>query len=353
MSRISVVVPIYNAEKKLDKCIKSILNQTFEDLELILVNDGSSDGSLDICRKYEKLDRRIIVINKNNEGSIPTRRKGIEVSSSDYVMFVDADDWIDRRMVEILYKHSIESSADITVCNAYKVLGNGMLIKKKNKSEYFDNNRIYNKEEIRQELVVAYFWGHPFPASLFAKLYKKKILESCGGYLEKIHFLGEDLFYNLEMFIKSNRVTIIDETLYYYRMGGLTSKYMPYLFEDMVNGYQIQKEVINKYYLDTKQEQYNGISIMLLNTFKTCLYNLFNSNLSEAHIRGLIEEYVSNEKVIECLHNEGSRDYFSKEYLEAIKYKNIEYLYVLGERVYRKGKIKRGIKNVIAKFPVI
>ncbi|PGZ75799.1 glycosyltransferase family 2 protein [Bacillus sp. AFS029637] len=353
MSRISVVVPIYNAEKKIDKCINSILNQTFEDLELILVNDGSSDGSLDICRKYEKLDRRIIVINKNNEGSIPTRKKGIEVSSSEYVMFVDADDWIDRRMVEILYKHSIESSADITVCNTYKVLGNGMLIKKKNKSEYFDNNRIYDKEEIRQELVVAYFWGHPFPASLFAKLYKRKILESCGGYLGKIHFLGEDLFYNLEMFIKSNRVTIIDETLYYYRMGGLTSKYMPYLFEDMVNGYQIQKEVINKYYLDTKQEQYNGISIMLLNTFKTCLYNLFNSNLSEVHIRELIEEYVSNEKVIECLHNEGSRDYFSKEYLEAIKYKNIEYLYVLGEKVYRKGKIKRGIKNIIAKFPVI
>lgn len=75
MSQVSVVVPIYNAEKKLDKCINSILNQTFEDLELILVNDGSSDGSLDICRKYERLDRRIIVINKNNEGSITTRKK--------------------------------------------------------------------------------------------------------------------------------------------------------------------------------------------------------------------------------------------------------------------------------------
>ena len=268
-------------------------------------------------------------------------------------MFVDADDWIDKRMVEILYKQSVESSADIKVCNTYKVLGNGVLIKKKNKSEYFDNNRIYDKEEIRKELVVAYFWGHPFPPSLYAKLYKREILESCGEYLNKIHFLGGDLFYNLEMFIKSNRITIIDQALYYYRMGGLTSKYMPYLFEDMVNGYQIQKEVINKYYLDTQQKQYNGISIMFLNTFKTCLYNLFNSNLGEMHIRELIEKYVSNEKVIECLHNEGSRDYVSKEYLDAIEYKNIDYLYALGEKMYRKGKIKRGIKNIIAKIPVI
>ncbi|GAB6616553.1 MULTISPECIES: glycosyltransferase family 2 protein [Bacillus] len=353
MSQVSIVIPIYNAEKKLDKCIHSILNQTFEDLELILVNDGSSDSSLNICRKYERQDKRIIVINKKNEGSITTRKKGIEASSSDYVMFVDADDWIDRRMVEILYKQSVESSADITVCNTYKVLGNGVLIKKKNKSEYFDNNRIYDKEGIRKELVVAYFWGHPFPSSLYAKLYKREILESCGEYLNKIHFLGDDLFYNLEMFIKSNRITIIDQALYYYRMGGLTSKYMPYLFEDMVNGYQIQKEVINKYYLDTQQKQYNGISIMLLNTFKTCLYNLFNSNLGEMHIRELIEKYVSNEKVIECLHNEGSRDYFSKEYLDAIKYKNVDYLYALGEKMYRKGKIKRVIKNIIAKLPVI
>lgn len=236
MSQVSIVIPIYNAEKKLDKCIHSILNQTFEDLELILVNDGSSDSSLNICRKYERQDKRIIVINKKNEGSITTRKKGIEASSSDYVMFVDADDWIDRRMVEILYKQSVESSADITVCNTYKVLGNGVLIKKKNKSEYFDNNRIYDKEGIRKELVVAYFWGHPFPSSLYAKLYKREILESCGEYLNKIHFLGDDLFYNLEMFIKSNRITIIDQALYYYRMGGLTSKYMPYLFEDMVNG---------------------------------------------------------------------------------------------------------------------
>lgn len=350
MSQLSIIVPIYNAEKKLDKCIKSIIKQTFKDYELILVNDGSSDNSLNICRKYEKQDSRIIVIDKKNEGSIATRRKGIEASNSNYIMFVDADDWIDKKMVEELYYQSMESNADVTVCNMYKVLGDSMLIKKKNKSRYFSGNKTYDKNEIKRDIVVAYFWGHPFPPSLCAKLYKKELIENSGKYLDRIYFLGEDLFYNLEMFIKANRVKIIDKPLYYYRHGGLTSKYMPHLFNDMVNGYQIQKEVIDEFYIDTKPIEYNGISIMLLNTFKTCLYNLFSSNLNASEIMQQIQLYVSNDNVIECINNEGSLKYFSEEYLNAIKNKNIKYLYELGEQLYRKKKMKNFFINFMSKI---
>ncbi|MGE7860168.1 glycosyltransferase family 2 protein [Bacillus mobilis] len=353
MSQLSIIVPIYNAEKKLDKCIKSILKQTFKDFELILVNDGSSDNSLNICRKYEKQDNRIVVIDKENEGSILTRKKGIEASNANYIMFVDADDWIDKKMAEELYHQSMENNADITVCNMYKVLGNSMLIKKKNKSRYFSGNKIYDKSEIKREIVVAYFWGHPFPPSLCAKLYRKELIENSGKYLDRISFLGEDLFYNLEIFIKANKVKIIDKPLYYYRHGGFTSKYMPHLFNDMVNGYQIQKEVIDEFYVDTKQIEYNGISIMLLNTFKTCLYNLFSSNLTASEIVQQIQLYVSNDNVIECLNNEGSLKYFSEEYLNAIKNKNIKYLYELGKQMYRKKKIKIFYRNFISKISII
>lgn len=353
MCQLSIIVPIYNAEKKLGKCIKSILKQTFKEFELILVNDGSTDNSLGICRKYQKQDERIVVIDKSNEGSIATRRRGVEVSNSEYIMFVDADDWIDRKMVEVLYHQSMKSKADITVCNMYKVLGDSKLIKKKNTSRYFNGNKTYEKDEIRREIVVAYFWGHPFPPSLCAKLYKKELIENSGKYLERICFLGEDLFYNLEMFLKANRIKIVDKPLYYYRHGGFTSKYMPELFHDMVSGYQIQKEVIDEFYVDTKQVEYNGISIMLLNTFKTCLYNLFNSSLSEKEIVENIQLYVSNDKVIECLYNEGSLKYFSEEYLNAVKNKDIGYLYELGEQMYKKRNIKKKMMNFISVISII
>ncbi|HWJ78744.1 MAG TPA: glycosyltransferase family 2 protein [Niallia sp.] len=353
MSKVSVVVPIYNAGRKLEKCIKSIVNQTFKEIELILVNDGSTDQSLSICRKYQKLDKRVKVIDKHNEGSIVTRRKGVEASKSDYVLFVDADDWIDKKTVEILYNESIQSGADITVCNAYKTLGNGKIVKKKIESKYFYNDKVYDKEEIKSTLVTAYFHGHPFPAFLVAKLYKKELLVNNGKYLNKIHFLGEDLYYNLEILLKVDKVKVIDKPLYYYRQGGLTSKFMPYLFEDVVNGYQIQKEVIDEFYKDTQQNEYNGISIMLLNTLKTCMYNLFSSELNEKEIKALISDYVSNESVRETLANEGSIKYFSKDYLDAIEDYNIEFLYNLGETSYRKRKTKNTLLNIASKLSIL
>lgn len=350
MSKVSVVVPIYNAEKKLEKCIKSILNQTFEDLELFLINDGSTDNSLNVCKMYEKKDNRVIVIDKNNEGCILTRRRGVKESNSEYIMFVDADDWIDKRMIEILYNESIENYVDITVCNMFKVLGDRLFIQKKNKSDYFNEDKIYNKEEIKNDLVAAYFHGHPFPSSLCAKLYKRDLLVNSGKYLENITFFGEDLYYNLEVFLKANRVKVIKKSFYYYRAGGNTSKYMTYLFDDMVNGYQIQKKVINEYYPEDKQHNYNGISVMLLNTLKTCLYNLFNSDHNESEIKELIRLYISNESVIESVNTEGAIKCFSKEFLNAIRNKDIEFLYRFGENMYKKRKPKQALLNIMSKI---
>lgn len=353
MSMVSIVVPIYNAGIKLEKCIKSIINQTFKDFELILVNDGSTDNSINICNKYQKRDKRIIVVDKHNEGSIIARRKGVKVSKSDYIMFVDADDWIDKKTVEILYNESIQNGADITVCNAYKAIGNGKIVKKKIESEYFYNDKVYDKEKIKSKLVAAYFHGHPFPTFLVAKLYKKELLLNSGKYLNRIHFLGEDLYYNLEILLKAEKVKVIDQPLYYYRLGGFTSKYMPYLFEDVVNGYQIQKEVIDEHYKDTQQNEYNGISIMLLNTFKTCLYNLFNSKLNGNEIKALIMDYISNESLRETLYNEGAIKYFSKDYLYAIENYDIKFLYELGEISFQKRKTKNALLNFVSKLPLV
>ena len=107
MPEISIIVPVYNAENYLDNCIKSILNQTFEDFELILVNDGSTDKSSHICNYYKKIDSRIKLINKKNGGVSSARNKGLEVAIGKYIGFVDSDDYIHPKMYETLYNYII------------------------------------------------------------------------------------------------------------------------------------------------------------------------------------------------------------------------------------------------------
>ncbi|MEG1410486.1 MAG: glycosyltransferase family 2 protein [Romboutsia sp.] len=348
MNKVSVIIPIYNAGKKLGKCLNSIIRQTYTNIEIIIVNDGSTDQSLNICKKFKNKDSRIKIINKKNEGSIKARSTGIKNASGDFIMFVDADDWVDKKIVECLYNELIKNNCDIVVANMYSVLGDRALIKKKNNSDYFKMDKLFEGDQVKSELVRAYLYGHPFPASLFCKLYKKNILINGGKYLDRIHFLGDDLFYNIEVFLNSNKVKVINKPLYYYRMGGFTSKYMPYHFYDIVNGYEIQKEVIEEYYNDTKNDEYKGISIMLLNSFKTSLYNLISSDFNENEIKDYIRTYVENKNILEAIENEGSKIYFEDEYLQSIKNKNIDYLYNIGESIYKKSKMKRLVKKILS-----
>ena len=353
MKKISIIVPIYNAGKKLNKCIDSILNQTYKNIEILLVNDGSTDNSLEICERYKSIDDRIILINKKNEGSIQARKTGIDNSSGDYIMFVDADDWVDNNIVSIMYDELKKYKCDIVVSNSYKVFSNRAFIKKSNNSHYFKDEKLYEKEEIKNELVEAYLYGHPFPASLFCKLYKRNLLIGSGKYLEKIKFLGDDLFLNMEVFLKATRVKVINKPLYYYRAGGFTSRYMPYHFDDIVNGYEIQKSVIEEYYNETKERQYNGISIMLLNSFKTSLQNLMNSNLNYEQKIKTIKKYLSNDNIQEAICNEGSKSYFQDDYLKSISNYNVEYLYNLGKELHKKSRYKRIVRKVLSYVNVL
>lgn len=348
MSNISVIVPIYNAEKFLDKCIRSILNQTYNKFELILVNDGSTDSSLEICNKYKKRDKRVRIINKKNEGVIEARKKGIREAKFDYVTFVDADDWIHKKCLEIAWNEINKTNSDIVVFNMFKVVGKLGLIKRKNNSIYFSNSEVYQGERIKKELVNAYLHGHPFPANLCGKLYKKEYLNNSGKYLSKIKFLGEDLFYNMEVLLMVKKVSVINNVLYYYRAGGGTSKYMPYLFEDAVNGYNIQKEVIDNYFNDIGENRYNGPSVMLLNTIKTCLSNIFYSKNGREEKENIIYSYLNNNEVREAANNKGAINFFEKDFLLAIKRKDVKYMYDIGEREFKKIKIRKIVLNVLS-----
>ena len=102
--KISIIIPVYNAEKYLAQCIESIIKQTYSNLEIIIINDGSTDRSLEICNFYKENDQRIVVFNQNNSGVSVARNKGLDISNGEFIMFVDADDWLNADFVESLYK---------------------------------------------------------------------------------------------------------------------------------------------------------------------------------------------------------------------------------------------------------
>ena len=207
MPIISVIVPVYNVEKYLSKCLESILNQSFSQFELILVNDGSTDNSELIFNKY-LYDKRLRVINKSNGGLSSARNAGLDVARGEYIIFIDSDDYINNKMFEILYNEMIRSKSDIIICDYLKVSEseNEKIIDMLDyKSEIIEGKEnILNQlcSEKRMQFTVA--WN---------KLYKKKLFESLRFEEGRLH---EDEFIAHRILGKAQKVNYIDLKLYYY-----------------------------------------------------------------------------------------------------------------------------------------
>ncbi len=208
---ISVIVPVYNAEKFLKRCLQSIINQTIDDFEVVLVNDGSTDSSLKIAIDFSKKDSRIRVINKENEGVSKTRNRGIEESKGKYICFIDSDDYVNPNFLEDLYS-SINGEKDaLGVClfsNIYE--GNHL---KKSKIGIKGNLTISRNEyliHMSKHLYSVYY------GALWNKIYiSKKIKDNCIRFDENISF-AEDFIFNLEYLENVNKIVLIDKNNYYY-----------------------------------------------------------------------------------------------------------------------------------------
>lgn len=213
---ISVIVPIYMVENYLKKCIDSILNQTYKNLEIILVDDGSKDSCANIVDEYEKIDSRIKVIHKINGGLSDARNVGIDESTGDIICFIDSDDYINENMIEVLYKNMINTDSDISICSYLKVNENSEvsnnlekeIIKVYSSKEALSN--LYDKE-LDIETVVA--WN---------KLYRKKVWNNIRYPKGKIH---EDEYVIHNLILNSNKIVYSNLKLYYYlqRESSITS----------------------------------------------------------------------------------------------------------------------------------
>ena len=218
MSEISIIVPVYNVEKYLENCIESILNQTFKDFELILVDDGSTDNSGKICDIYEKKDSRIKVIHKNNGGLSSARNTGLDIACGKYVGFIDSDDSIHPRMYEMLYDLIKKYESDISCCNYKKIYDifkdeyenvNSLEVIEMSNIEAIKN--LYDKE-IGVKLVIA-----------CNKLYRKNLFDNIRYKVGRLH---EDEFMAHRILYNSKKITYVDNELYYYlqREGSIMSQ---------------------------------------------------------------------------------------------------------------------------------
>lgn len=202
---ISIIVPVYNVEKYLKRCVKSIINQTYKNLEIILVDDGSTDKSPLICDEF--CDERIKVIHKENGGLSDARNAGLKICKGAFISFIDSDDYIENDMIEILYNRIISDKSDICVCNFKMTDDNGNILREDNQ---VIEDCILNKNEYYEKLSKPYYWCY---VTAWNKLYKKEVLSDFEFKKGKIH---EDEFAICDIIKKCDKISCIKKPLYFY-----------------------------------------------------------------------------------------------------------------------------------------
>ena len=258
---VSIIVPVFNVENQLDRCVESLINQTFTDIEIILVDDGSTDSSPTICDNYCQRDSRVRVIHKTNEGLGLARNSGLDISQGHFVAFIDSDDYVKENMFEELYNKAIETRADAVISGGFiTVKHNGDI----RIDREIDCEIIYdgNTRQLALEMMGSlpkYKKDSVYEMSACKGIYRREILEN-----NKIRFqsertvISEDLVFHFDFFQSAKRVVIVPEVYYYYceHLSSLTKKYQKDRFNRNVAFYQYMKTVLKKYEYEDKDYLY-------------------------------------------------------------------------------------------------
>ena len=211
MVKISIVIPIYNAEDHLQRCVDSVLNQTEKNIEIILVDDGSKDNSIEICKNYLNQDKRVQLIHQENSGVSAARNRGIEQACGEYIGFIDSDDWIEPNMYECLLREANQASADIVICDARTVYEDGKI--QADTITQLSGNQILQKSEFTPSLLLE------MAGSAFRCIYKNHRYNDKLQKQKTILFplgvkFSEDRIFNLYAFGQANKICYIKKAFY-------------------------------------------------------------------------------------------------------------------------------------------
>lgn len=212
MAKVSVIIAAYNIEKYISRCIESVINQTLKDIEIIVVNDGSTDNTLSIINKISNIDSRVIVVDQINRGLIEARKSGLKLAKGRYILFVDGDDWLEINCLEKLYNNAVDNNSDIVIYNSF--------ISYDDKKIPQDTFIIKDNKNYLREL----FLGKIMPA-IWAKFIKLDYIKSNNIEFPRDISYAEDLASVISLFMHNPKVSLLNENLYnyYQRVDSITN----------------------------------------------------------------------------------------------------------------------------------
>ncbi|WP_019391968.1 glycosyltransferase family 2 protein [Priestia filamentosa] len=335
---ISIVIPVYKAELFLNQCIDSILNQTFSDFEIILINDGSPDRCGEICDEYAMKDSRIRVIHKENEGVSVARNTGIDCVTGKFLTFVDSDDWIEPNMLEENVRILEKTESDLLVTGIiFEYLNeNNSQVRKSSETINATSKRAIGESIILLEK--ARIFGYAAN-----KIYRTDLIKS-----EKLKFnkdvtYMEDLLFICEVYRKIKSVHISNKAYYHYCIrgeGSLSSGFTPNLYQT-IGEISEQIDSLFKYYNIESREYPANLPDGYIHGIQTCIYNNYHINCdwSNKEKRHFLYTILRDQKFIEQMNNFRPSDFYSKLFVKLIRTKspfliNMVYNYLFNVRYH-------------------
>ncbi len=358
MPKISIIVPIYNAEKFLHKCINSILCQTFSDFELILVDDGSPDNSGKICDEYERRDHRVTVIHKKNGGVSSARNAGIEVAKGEYICFVDSDDYVERDYIECLVNTKSKYPNIKNIWCSFYVLSDSEDIKV-NSYESGNSGKVIVVSK-KQIMTIHEKWLTPMP---WNKLYEAEIIKCNNIKMDEELSLGEDFIFNIEYidFANSDDILIINKPLVYYKSdneNSLDNKY----YKNLLQIYQKINSQLKKYLLkwNADEEEIKKYYNTVYFSYERILKNTMSRNNSDSFYKKIKynNSIIKSDEFNNCIKN---MQYNLPVVLKtSYKIKNYYFIYLYENLISKviqflkkgKGVMSDILKKIIYKFHI-
>ena len=345
MIKVSVVIPIYNAEKYLEQCIRSVMEQTLKDIEIILIDDGSTDGSAEICNKFVSEDKRIIYYYKENEGLAAARQDGIERASGEYVGFVDSDDWVEPDMFEKMYLAGKSNDSDVVLCNAFEY--------SEEKVRFNICGGAYNRDQIENEVLPKSFitidergarsnirWAN------WIRIYKMQTIKDKSVSFDRQFRRCQDLPFTLDMMLVAENFYYVDEFLYHNRQdaGSLSRGYTKNMWKLIKPLILHIKDSVSKY---PEYVKYYGTTAFFLCT--DCIDNEFKSDAPPfSEQKKHLKEILSDEVCFSCL---GLFDESKlNSYYRKIYYKNMlkkSSVGILRDKWYHTSVLKRFVGKIM------